>query len=119
MRRILLIASLVPLFLTCIPTRAQNQSKFAAEFSDEWDRFTHVCAEENAGSALHTFGCRVVTAFTDRPLHISAGSIAPQNGYGFGRAFVYGRNLHNAWRARRSLERVGSTNGSWRAALYS
>src|SRR5437870_9089163 len=34
MRRILLIASLVPLFLTCIPARAQNQSKFAAEFSD-------------------------------------------------------------------------------------
>src|SRR5438094_4178494 len=95
MRRILLIASLVPLFLTCIPSRAQNQSKFAAEFSDEWDRFTHVCAEENAGSALHTFGCRVVTAFTDHPLHISAGSIASLNGFGFGAVFVYCMNFLN------------------------
>lgn len=118
MRRILLIASLVPLFLTCIPARAQNQSKFAAEFSDEWDRFTHVCAEENAGSALHTFGCRVVTAFTDHPLHISAGSIAPQNGFGFGPAFVYGTNFQNGWRVRWSLDGVRSTNGSWRAGLY-
>src|SRR5947207_14126174 len=61
MRRILLIASLVPLFLTCIPARAQNQSKFAAEFSDE-----------------------------------STGSIAPQNGFGFGPAFVYGTNFQLA-----------------------
>src|SRR5437016_2472411 len=118
MRRILLIASLVPLFLTCIPARAQNQSKFAAEFSDEWDRFTHVCAEENAGSALHTFGCRVVTAFTDHPLHISAGSIAPQNGFEFVTAFVYGTKFQNGWRVRWSLDGVRSTNGSWRAGLY-
>src|SRR5207248_176537 len=83
MRRILLIASLVPLFLTCIPARAQNQSKFAAEFSDE-----------------------------------SAGSIAPQNGFGFGPAFVYGTNFQNGWRVRWSLDGVRSTNGSWRAGLY-
>src|SRR5207244_13370261 len=98
MRRILLIASLVPLFLTCIPARAQNQSKFEAEFSDEWDRFTHVCAEENAGSALHTFGCRVVTAFIDHPLHISTGSIAPQNSIGFGQSLVYSSDILNVRR---------------------
>ena len=57
------------------------------------------------------------TLFTDHPLHISAGSIAPQNGFGFGPAFVAHRNKGD-WRLSADVDAVVSTNRSWRAGGY-
>jgi hypothetical protein len=98
-----------------LPVCAQNESKFHAEFRGEWDRLTQDCA--TSGSAAKTLLCRAQALFTDHPLHIAAGSIAPQNGVGFGPAFSYATDL-SVWRLNWNADAVASTNGSWRAGLY-
>ncbi|MBZ5599471.1 MAG: hypothetical protein LAN83_14255 [Acidobacteriia bacterium] len=50
--------------------------------------------------------------------HIAAGSIAPQNGFGLGPAFVSHYTPNESWRLNWSVDGVGSTNGSWRAGGY-
>lgn len=62
-------------------------------------------------------GC-AIELFTDHPLHIAAGSIAPQNGFGLGGAFVAHHTPNENWRISWSADAVGSMNGSWRAGGY-
>ena len=61
-------------------------------------------------------GCGI-EVFTDHPLHIAAGSMPPQNGFGVGLAFVAGKNTTN-WRITWDVDAVGSTNASFRAGGY-
>lgn len=61
-------------------------------------------------------GC-TYTVFTDHPLHIAAGSMPPQNGFGLGGAFVWSKNTHN-WRMSWDFDAVGAFSGSWRAGGY-
>jgi hypothetical protein len=56
--------------------------------------------------------------FTDHPLHIAAGSIAPQNGFGLGAAFVTHYTPNENWRLSWDADAVGSFNGSYRAGAY-
>lgn len=55
--------------------------------------------------------------FTGQPLHIAVGSIAPQNGFGAGLAYVGHKTTEN-WRTSWDMDAVGSVNGSWRAGVY-
>jgi hypothetical protein len=55
--------------------------------------------------------------FTGKPVHIAAGSLAPQDGFGLGLAYVGHKTTEN-WRNSWDADAVGSTNGSWRAGLY-
>lgn len=55
--------------------------------------------------------------FTGQPLHIAVGSIAPQNGFGAGLAYVGHKTTEN-WRTSWDADAVGSSNGSWRAGIY-
>lgn len=55
--------------------------------------------------------------FTGQPLHIAVGSIAPQNGFGAGVAYVGHKTTEN-WRTSWDADAVGSHNGSWRAGVY-
>jgi hypothetical protein len=64
----------------------------------------------------HIVGCAEVL-FTGQPLHIAAGSIAPQNGFGAGIAYV-GHKTTNNWRISWNADAVASSNDSWRAGLY-
>ncbi|HEY1263428.1 MAG TPA: hypothetical protein VGF06_07885 [Terriglobales bacterium] len=57
------------------------------------------------------------TLFTDHPLHIAAGSLPPQNGFGLGGAFVWSKNTRN-WRMSWDFDSVGTFSGSWRAGGY-
>jgi hypothetical protein len=64
----------------------------------------------------HIVGCAEVL-FTGQPLHIAVGSIAPQNGFGAGLAYVGHKDTAN-WAKSWSADAIGSSNGSWRAGLY-
>lgn len=55
---------------------------------------------------------------TDHPLHMALGSIAPQNGFGFGLAFVAHYTPNETWRLTWNVDAVGSVNGSWRTGAY-
>ncbi len=55
--------------------------------------------------------------FTGKPVHIAVGSIAPQNGFGAGLAYL-GHKTTDNWRITWNSDAVGSINGSWRAGFY-
>jgi hypothetical protein len=55
--------------------------------------------------------------FTGKPVHIAMGSIAPQNGFGAGLAYV-GHKTTDNWRNSWNTDAIASINGSWRAGLY-
>lgn len=55
--------------------------------------------------------------FTGKPVHIAVGSIAPQNGFGAGVAYV-GHKTTDNWRDSWDADAIGSINGSWRAGFY-
>ncbi len=58
------------------------------------------------------------TLFTDHPLHIAAGSMPPQNGFGLGGALVWTKNITN-WRLSWDVDAVAATSGGgWRAGGY-
>lgn len=64
----------------------------------------------------HIVGCAEVL-FTGQPLHIAVGSIAPQNGFGAGLAYV-GHKDGDVWSKAWSADAIGSSNASWRAGFY-
>ena len=55
--------------------------------------------------------------FTGVPLHIAVGSIAPQNGFGGGIAYV-GHYTTENWRDNWNADAIATGNGSWRAGFY-
>lgn len=55
--------------------------------------------------------------FTGKPVHIAVGSIAPQNGFGAGLAYL-GHKTTDNWRTSWNADAIGSINGSWRAGVY-
>jgi len=64
----------------------------------------------------HLLGCAEVL-FTGQPLHIAVGSIAPQNGFGAGLAYVGHHDTDN-WSTSWSADAVASNNASWRTGIY-
>lgn len=55
--------------------------------------------------------------FTGKPIHIAVGSIAPQNGFGVGLAYL-GHKTTDNWRVSWNGDAVASSNLSWRAGFY-
>jgi len=91
-----------------------QESALHADFRREGERFHDACGMFSFKKA---FGC-AAQLFTDHPLHIAVGSIAPQNGIGFGPAFVTHYTPNESWRLSWNVDAIGSTNGSWRAGGY-
>jgi hypothetical protein len=98
------------LFLAALCS-AQNESRFQADLRRE-------------GTALKA--CAQISKFADcgqtlvlgQPFHLAFGSLAPDNGMGFGLAFVEHKNFANEWRTNLSLDAVATMNGSWRTGGY-
>jgi len=90
-----------------------QESPLRGELRREGERFSDACAAFNFKSVP---GC-AYTLFTDHPLHIAAGSMPPQNGFGLGGAFVWSKNTRN-WRMSWDFDAVGAFSGSWRAGGY-
>jgi hypothetical protein len=77
----------------------------------EWDRLKESCSNFKG-----ILGC-AEELFTGKPVHIAVGSIAPQNGFGAGVAYL-GHKTTDNWRINWDADAVGSINQSWRAGIY-
>jgi hypothetical protein len=92
--------------------RAQ-ENRLEAEFRLEDDNLKDSCSSFSFGA----LGSCAEVLFTGQPLHIAVGSMAPQNGVGFGLAMV-GHWTPANWRNSWDVDAVASDNGSWRAGGY-
>jgi hypothetical protein len=101
----------VLLWLASTFTLAQ-ENWLQADFRRESERMADACK----ASFKAVPGC-AIELFTDHPLHIAAGSMPPQNGFGLGAAFVAARNTKN-WRLSWDADAVGAFSGAWRAGGY-
>lgn len=116
LRRILVALALT---FACVwpQAKAQNAgSPVAQQTTDspnEWDNIKQGCFS----FTFRTLGDCADTLFTGQPVHIAVGSMAPQNGFAAGPAFVGSKNTDN-WRDTWDLDAVGSNNQSWRAGIY-
>jgi hypothetical protein len=103
-------------FFSCLllsATAFAQETKFEADMRREATDFKQDCGQ---GGFKAVFGC-AKDLFSDWPFHIAVGSIAPQNGFGAGPAFVEHKNTED-WRLSWNADAIGSTNASWRAGLY-
>jgi len=91
-----------------------QESALQADFRREGEHFREACGK----FGLKTIKGCATELLTDHPLHIAAGSIAPQNGFGFGGAFVTHYTPNESWRLSWNVDAVISTNASWRAGAY-
>ena len=111
-------AGVVLLFaLAAAPTLATaadtNESRLHRDFRVEMESLA-ACTKFSFAS-LTDCGQTLVLG---QPMHITAGSLAPQNGIAAGLAFVEHKNFADEWRVSWDLDGQASGNGSWRAGGY-
>jgi len=120
---VLLLAAQTAIAETCdqLGNPAGNEGRVHSDFCREWLEL-HPCREQlskpcSAFTPGHLVGIAQTLA-TGQPLHIAYGSLAPQNGFGMGLAFVEHKDFADEWRITFNTDAVTSSNGSWRAGAY-
>jgi hypothetical protein len=106
---------LVLILLIARTARAQQdpapQNPPRIDTPNEWEKLKESCFNLKGIP-----GC-AEELFTGQPIHIAVASIAPQNGFGVGLAYV-GHKTTDNWRNSWDADAIGSINGSWRAGFY-
>lgn len=106
--------SVVVLFCLAGVLALAQENALQADFRGERARLHEACGTFSFKAAG---GC-AEELLTDHPLHITVGSIAPQDGFGLGPAFVAHLTPNERWRLSWDLDAVVSTNASWWAGGY-
>jgi hypothetical protein len=89
-----------------------HKSQLAAELGLQAGRIKAACKP----SAAALKNCPV-EFLTDHPIHLAVGSLAPQNGFAFGPAFV--THFYNDQRdISVNADIVGASSGAWRGGVY-
>ena len=101
-------------FLLAVSSALAQEGQLQSDFRREGEHVKEACG---AFSFKAFSGC-AVELVTDHPLHLALGSIAPQNGFGFGGAFVAHYTPNESWRLSWNMDAVGATSGAWRAGAY-
>lgn len=102
-------------------TGSGNESRIHSDFRREWlelhpcrEQLVKPCSEFTPG---HLVGIGQ-TLVTGQPLHLAIGSLAPQNGFALGLAFVEHKDFVSERRLTFDTDAVATKNGSWRAGSY-
>lgn len=105
-----------PLILlgACLAPCSFAELSLAQDFQGEGTRLGTGCGGKFSFSLIANCG---ELLFTDHPLHIAIGSLAPQNGFGAGAALV-GHWTTTRWRNSWDVDAVAAPSGSWRAGGY-
>ena len=111
MRHILVVL----LLLTGATTRAQQSSPPPAEA--RIDNPSELYKLKTSCFDLSKIADCGEELFTGQPFHIALGSIAPQDGFAAGLAYVGHKTTEN-WRTSWNSDAVASNNASWRAGVY-
>jgi hypothetical protein len=121
LRPLIAVALLAALFVPRALAQGGDESRIHSDFRREWSEL-HPCDEEQVKPcSAFTFGHLVdigQTLVTGQPLHIALGSLAPQNGFAAGLAFVEHKDFVSERRLTFDIDAVASTNLSWRAGAY-
>ena len=107
----------IPVFVACLALSAgayAQETQLGSDFRREGAALEQDCSSFN----FKSLGSCAYTLFTDHPMHIAAGSIAAQDGFGLGPAFVAHWTPNESWRLSWDVDAVVSTNASWRAGAY-
>ena len=119
-RAFVLLALLSAPIASAQSTAPGNESRLHSDFRREWEQL-HPCEGVPTPCSTFAFGHLIdigQTLFTGQPLHIAAGSLAPQNGFGLGLAFSEEKHFANEWRTTVETDGVITPNQSWRAGMY-
>jgi hypothetical protein len=95
-------------------TVAAQESKFHAELRVESEHVKEDCGQFTVKNIP---GC-AITLVTEHPLHITLGSIAPQNGFAAGGALVTHYTPSENWWLGWNSDAVIAPGGAWRAGTY-
>lgn len=126
-RPIVLLACLLTAYSALAQTCDQSghtpgkEGRVQSDFCREWlelhpcqQQLTKPCSSFTAGH-LVDIGQTLVLG---QPIHIAVGSLAPQNGFGTGLAFVEHKDFKSERRMTFDMDAVATTNLSWRAGSY-
>jgi hypothetical protein len=109
-----LVLAAIPVLCQTPAKPVENESRLHHDFWAEGQSLAGSCGKFSFGNLTDC----LQTLVTGQPMHITEGSLAPQDGTGFGLAFVEHKDAADEWRLNWDVDAVGATSGSWRAGGY-
>ena len=107
------LAALTLALIVGTPALAQ-ESRLASDWRREREKIAEDC-DSIAPKGIMSCAVTLVTAY---PFHIALGSLAPNNGFAAGLAFVERHTPNEDWRITFNADAVRSTASAWRAGGY-